>query len=48
MGLSTIGGGGAAAVEVATSLSGRCFGAIRSSKEISRDLDEEDEEKFVL
>ena len=48
MGLSTIGGGGTAAAEVATSLPGRCFGAIGSFEEISGDLEEEDEEKFVL
>ena len=48
MGLSTIGGGGAAAVEVATSLPERCFGAIGGFGEIQGDLNGEDEDKFVL
>ena len=48
MGLSTIGRGGGAAAEVATSLPGHCFGAIEGFEEISGDLNEEDKEKFVL
>ena len=45
IGRSMVGGGGAAATEVATSFPRRCLGATEVCKEISRDLNEKDEER---